>query len=163
MPFHHQLLEVSCNSYLIQIIGDAEKLKYKRQKRPFYQFLIDGRFILCDIPSMSIKSLAGAIGMDYESVIEDFCGDVSALKETLKAFASADYQALKNAVDANDKESVKKEAHRIRKSAEKLGLNNLRTAASRLEEVSEEKIPADYAHLETILKSTVEAISKENL
>ena len=112
---------------------------------------------------MSIKSLAGAIGMDYESVIEDFCGDVSALKETLKAFASADYQALKNAVDANDKESVKKEAHRIRKSAEKLGLNNLRTAASRLEEVSEEKISADYAHLETILKSTVEAISKENL
>ncbi|MBO8436943.1 MAG: Hpt domain-containing protein [Spirochaetes bacterium] len=101
--------------------------------------------------------------MDYESVIEDFCGDVSALKDALKAFASTDCQNLSEAVEKNDDATVKKEAHRIRKSAEKLGLEKLKVAAARLEEVNEEKVPADYAHLASIFTSTVDAIKKEGL
>ncbi len=113
---------------------------------------------------MSIKSLAEKIGMDYESVIEDFCGDVSALRESLRKFPSShDEEALSMAVAAKDWEGVKKEAHRIRKSAEKLGLEELRTAASRLEEVNEEKVPADYEHLKALYDEAVRAIEEEQL
>ncbi len=113
---------------------------------------------------MSIKSLADKIGMDYESVLEDFCGDVSALKEALRSFSSShDEDALKNSVEKMDKEGVKKEAHRIRKSAEKLGLENLKVAAARLEEVNEEKVPSDYKHLKEIYDATLKAIKEEKL
>ena len=113
---------------------------------------------------MSIKTLAGKIGMDYESVIEDFCGDVSSLKDALKAFASSgDGERLGKAVAADDAEAVRKEAHRIRKSAEKLGLEDLRKAAARLEEASEDKTAADYAHLAALSAPAVRAIEEEGL
>ncbi len=112
---------------------------------------------------MSIKSLAEKIGMDYESVIEDFCGDVSALKNALKAFpSSGNITALKECVANKDSEGIKREAHRIRKSAEKLGLGELKTAASRLEEVNAEKVPGDADHLERLFESAVKAIEEEN-
>ena len=113
---------------------------------------------------MSIKSLAEKIGMDYETVLEDFCGDVSALKDALRKFpSSCDAELLKKSVDTLDTENVKKEAHKIRKIAEKLGLENLRIAAARLEEVNPEKIPADYNYLASIYQKTLEAIEEEKL
>ena len=113
---------------------------------------------------MSIKSLAEKIGMDYENVLEDFCGDVSTLKDTLRNFSSShDEEALRKSVEAMDGEGVKREAHKIRKSAEKLGLEDLRTAAARLEEVNEEKVPADYQHLKAIYDRTIRAIDEEKL
>lgn len=113
---------------------------------------------------MSIKSLAERIGMDYDSVIEDFCGDVSALKDSLKAFHEAeDINNLKKAVESMDIEGIRKASHKIRKGAEKLGLGELRTAAARLEEVNAEKIPADAEHLEKLHAEILKAIEEENL
>ena len=84
---------------------------------------------------MSIKSLAERIGMDYDSVIEDFCGDVSALKDSLKAFHEAeDINNLKKAVESMDIEGIRKASHKIRNE-----------------------------HLEKLHAETLKAIEEENL
>ena len=113
---------------------------------------------------MSIKSLAERIGMDYDSVIEDFCGDVTALKDALRAFPSKTATAvLEECVKNMDMEGIRKEAHAIRKSAEKLGLGELRTSAARLEEVNAEKVPADSEHLIKLQREIAKAIEEEKL
>ncbi len=102
--------------------------------------------------------------MDYDSVIEDFCGDVAALKDSLRAFqSSSDLETLRKNVEKMDIEGIRTVSHRIRKSAEKLGLGELKTAASRLEEVNAEKIPADAEHLETLYTDVLMAMAEEKL
>lgn len=99
---------------------------------------------------MNIKAIAEKIGMDYEAVMEDYCGDVSALKDKLIAFpSSADLTALEQSISERNADGMKKEAHKIRKCAEKLGLHEIAKLASRIEEVNHEKAVSDFAELKT--------------
>ena len=87
---------------------------------------------------MNIKAIAERIGMDYENVMEDYCGDVAAVKERLLRFPSdTDLSALEGCVSSGDMDGIRREAHRIRKCAKKLGLGSLAGIASHLEETGE--------------------------
>ena len=97
---------------------------------------------------MNIRAIAEKTGMDYEAVMEDYCGDVSILKEKIMAFpASADLSQLEKSIKEGDTDGVRKEAHRIRKAAEKLGMKELARLASLLEEVDGEKAKTDFEEL----------------
>ena len=109
---------------------------------------------------MNIKSIASKIGMDYENTLEAFCGDVNALTEKLLAFpSSADITALSKAIESGDEESIRTEAHRMRKSSEKLGLTQLAKLFRIVEEAGPEKrenafreAEKEYAEIAALLK-----------
>lgn len=93
------------------------------------------------ILGMNIKSIASKIGIDYENVVGDFCGDVSALSSKLQSFASSDaIEQIKKALDSSNTEEVKKIAHTIRKDSEKVGLTAIAKAARRVEDADVDKI-----------------------
>ena len=76
---------------------------------------------------MNITSFAEEVGIDYESVIEDYCGDTA---------------ALRGDIEAKDEDSVRKLAHAIRKKAEKIGLESMAQIARKLEESPAERFHA---------------------
>lgn len=90
---------------------------------------------------MNIKAIADKIGIDYETVLEDFCGDVSELGSRLQGFASSDViNGLKKALEAANHTEIKSLAHGIRNKAEKVGLKNIAKVARRVEDADDDKI-----------------------
>ena len=82
-----------------------------------------------------------------------FARDVSdkvIFMDKLMAFpSSADLTALEQSISERNADGMKKEAHKIRKCAEKLGLHEIAKLASRIEEVNHEKAVSDFAELKT--------------
>ena len=75
---------------------------------------------------MNIRAIADKIGMDYEGVMEDFCGDVGAVREKLMAFASGNIaESIDGCLGSGDYAGARKFAHSLRKNAEKLGIKKL--------------------------------------
>ena len=100
---------------------------------------------------MNIRTFAFETGMDYESLMEDFCGDTAAIKERILSFPSdAKFSELKSAVIEKDDMKVKALAHSLRKSAQKLCLGEIESLARKMEES-----PADKYH------SFIEPLEKE--
>ena len=87
--------------------------------------------------------------MDYDNVIEDFCGDTWEIRKKLESFTEdCDFSALKVAVEEGDGENIRKRAHKVKKTGEKLGLSALVKAAAILEEAKNGKIASAFASLE---------------
>ncbi len=87
---------------------------------------------------MNIRNIASRIGMDYETALEDYCGDVTALSNALSSFCSdCHIEKLENAIRSGSNEDIKKEAKRIRKLAEKAGLASLSEECHNLEKAEE--------------------------
>ncbi len=111
---------------------------------------------------MNIRAIAERIGMDYDGVMEYYCGDVAVVKEKLMQFPeSASLEKLEAAIEADDETAVRKEAHAIRKAAEKLGLQEMAKAASAVEEVSRGKLPDDFSKLKAIQKEICSVLEGE--
>ena len=92
---------------------------------------------------MNITSFAEEVGIDYESVIEDYCGDTAALRGDIEAFLpSCHLDELEKAIEAKDEDRVRKLAHAIRKKAEKIGLESMAQIARKLEESPAERFHA---------------------
>ena len=90
---------------------------------------------------MNIKAIANKIGIDYEKVVEDFCGDISTLGARIENFASSDFANKLNAyLDSSDYENTKALSHSIRKDAEKIGLDSIAKSAKRVEDADSDKI-----------------------
>ncbi len=90
---------------------------------------------------MNIRAIAGKVGLDYENIIEDFCGDVKTLSGKLSSFTdSFTLEDLKAAVEKKDYDAVRKAAKVIRKGSEKVGLKDLAKAAEYVEDAKDEKI-----------------------
>ena len=90
---------------------------------------------------MNITSFAEEVGIDYESVIEDYCGDTAA--GDIEAFLpSCHLDELEKAIEAKDEDRVRKLAHAIRKKAEKIGLESMTQIARKLEESPAERFHA---------------------
>ena len=111
---------------------------------------------------MNIKAIASRIGMDYDNVIEDFCGDTSEIRKKLESFISdCNFTALESAVEQNDEELIKKCAHKVKKTGEKLGLSDLVKHAAMLEEAKSAKLATTFAALKTEYKKISEILIKE--
>lgn len=75
---------------------------------------------------MNIKAIAGKIGLDWENALEYYGGDIGMLKEKLASFEKdTAFDELRKAIEQKDSEMVIKRAHKIKKAAEKVGLNTL--------------------------------------
>ena len=97
---------------------------------------------------MNIKAIASRIGMDYDNVIEDFCGDTSEVRKKLESFITdCNFTALESAVEQNDEELIKKCAHKVKKTGEKLGLTDLVKYAAILEDAKNK----DFAVIGSLL------------
>ena len=97
--------------------------------------------------------------MDYEKVMEDFCGDVGAVREKLMAFASGNIaESIDGCLGSGDYAGAKKLAHSLRKNAEKLGIWKLAEQAGRIEEVNDEKVQADWHEAKELYTSIINAI-----
>lgn len=108
---------------------------------------------------MNIRAIADKIGMDYEGVMEDFCGDVSIVREKLLSFAGSDISSsIDTCIAAKDYEGARKLAHSLRKNAEKLGIRSLAEYAGRVEEVSDDKIAGDWKDTKELYSSIINAI-----
>ena len=111
---------------------------------------------------MNIKAIADKIGIDYETVLEDFCGDVSELGSRLQRFAASDViTELKNALEAADHAHVKSLAHEARNKAEKVGLKNIAKVARRVEDADDDKIKNATIVLIEKLEDVFAAINKK--
>ena len=98
---------------------------------------------------MNIKAIAGRIGMDYDNVIEDFCGDTGEIRKKLESFISdCDFAALRSAVESGDGEDIRKKAHKVKKTGEKLGLTSLVKCAALLEDAKNGKVASAFSALE---------------
>ena len=87
--------------------------------------------------------------MDYDNVIENFCGDTGEVRKKLDSFTSdCDFPALKEAVESGDEENIRKRAHKVKKTGEKLGLSSLVRCAVLLEEAKNGKVASAYSALE---------------
>ncbi len=90
---------------------------------------------------MNIKAIADKLGIDYENILEDFCGDVSELSMKMQEFATSDVvEKLNQALQNADQESVKQLAHKVRNTGDKIGLANVAKAARRVEEADKDKL-----------------------
>ena len=108
---------------------------------------------------MNIRAIADRIGMDYEGVMEDFCGDVSIVREKLLSFAGSDVSSsIDTCIADNDYAGARKLAHTLRKNAEKLGIKALAERAGRRVEVREEKIAGDWQETKELYLSIINAI-----
>ncbi len=113
---------------------------------------------------MSIRSIAGRIGMDYDSVIEDYCGDVPSLAATLREFPSGTaVEEMRKCIGEENWDGARKAAHALRKRAEKVGLKKLAEKAALIEEVSSEKMPHDFLQLEALYREICGIITEERL
>lgn len=97
---------------------------------------------------MNIRAIADKVGLDYENIIEDFCGDVKALREKLSSFTETiTLEDLKASIEKKDYDGARKAAKAIRKGAEKVGLKDLVKAAQYAEEAKDEKLHSAVASL----------------
>ena len=63
---------------------------------------------------MNIKAIASRIGMDYDNVIENFCGDTSEVRKKLESFIDdCNFTALESAI-----EEIKKNTRHLAKRQE---------------------------------------------
>lgn len=110
---------------------------------------------------MNISSIAKRIGMDYDLVLEDYCGDVSLISSKLGSFLSdCNFEALKESKRANDEAKIKSEAHRVKKLSEKLGIMPLSKAAALLENAKENKIEVAFSSLESEFNKVAEVLKE---
>ena len=111
---------------------------------------------------MNIKAIASRIGMDYDNVIEDFCGDTSEVRKKLESFITdCNFTALESAVEQNDEELIKKCAHKVKKTGEKLGLTDLVKYAAMLEDAKSGKISTSFEVLKNEYNKISEILQKE--
>lgn len=97
---------------------------------------------------MNISAIADKIGLDYENIIEDFCGDVAALGSKLSAFTeNCRIDGLEAAMESKDYDTARSEAKKIRKAAEKVGLRDLKKAAEHAENAKDDKLHSAVASL----------------
>ena len=89
-----------------------------------------GRFIYI-FRNMNIRSFADAAGIDYERLMDEFCGDTKALSTSIRSYLdTCDLPSLVKSVEDGDEEAVRHAAHRIRKCAEKLLLDETASLAA---------------------------------
>ena len=101
--------------------------------------------------------------MDYESLMEDFCGDTAAIKERILSFPSdAKFSELKSAVIEKDDMKVKALAHSLRKSAQKLCLSEIESLARKMEESPADKYHSFIEPLEKELTLYSKALEKDS-
>lgn len=112
---------------------------------------------------MNIKAIANKIGLDYENALEDFCGDVSELSSRLQKFASSDVvNELKKSFENGDHANIKKIAHSVRNSSEKIWLTNIAKIAGRVETADDDKIKNATAVLIEKLEEIDSTINKKD-
>ena len=107
-----------------------------------------GRFIYI-FRNMNIRSFADATGIDYERLMDEFCGDTKALSTSIRSYLdTCDLPSLVKSVKDGDEEAVRSSAHRIRKCAEKLLLDETASLARKLEEAPAERMHSLVTPLE---------------
>lgn len=112
---------------------------------------------------MNIRAIAKQIGMDYDNVLEDFCGDVSAIKAKLESYIEdVSFSALTSIIDKGDIAEVRKAAHKVRKASEKLGLTVMAKYAAVLENSKEDKMQSAYETLEKEYRKVEEILTKKD-
>lgn len=112
---------------------------------------------------MNIRAIAKQIDMDYDNVLEDFCGDVAAISAKLENYlADCSFETLAAAVKADEAEAVKKGAHRIRKCSEKLGLTQMAKLASTLENAKADKATSAFEPLEKEYRKIEEVLTHKD-
>ncbi len=112
---------------------------------------------------MNIRAIADRIGLDYENIIEDYCGDVAALGSRLSAFPeSCSLDGFEAAMESKDYDTARSEAKRIRKAAEKVGLIDLKKAAEHAENAKDDKLHSAAASLIQRYREVTECINAEN-
>lgn len=112
---------------------------------------------------MNIRAIAKQIDMDYDDVLEDFCGDVSAISSKLENYlADCSFSSLTEAVKADDAEAIRKSAHRIRKCSEKLGLSQMAKLASTLENAKSDKAASAFEPLEKEYRKIEEVLTHKD-
>ncbi len=100
---------------------------------------------------MNITNFARKLGLDYEKIVEDYCGDMQALGQDIISFPSlCRLDEVENALKHGSADEVHRIAHRMRKAAEKLSLDEISRLSRRLEDS-----PIDRAH------SLLEPLEKE--
>ena len=98
---------------------------------------------------MNIRSFADAAGIDYERLMDEFCGDTKALSTSIRSYLdTCDLPSLVKSVKDGDEESVRHAAHRIRKCAEKLLLDETTCLDRKLEEAPAERMHSLVTPLE---------------
>ena len=104
-----------------------------------------GRFIYI-FRNMNIRSFADATGIDYERLMDEFCGDTKALSTSIRSYLdTCDLPSLVKSVKDGDEEAVR---HRIRKCAEKLLLDETASLARKLEDAPAERMHSLVTPLE---------------
>ncbi len=112
---------------------------------------------------MNIRAIAKQIGMDYDNVLEDFCGDVSAIKTKLESYIEdTAFPVLSDAIEKSDAAEIKKAAHKVKKASEKLGLTTMTKYASVLENSKEDKMQSAYETLEKEYKKVEEILTRKD-
>ena len=112
---------------------------------------------------MNIRAIAKSIDMDYDEVLEDFCGDVQSIATKLESYLSdCDFESLKEAVKKEDYQAVKKGAHKIKKCSEKLGLKAMEKVASTLENAKSDRIASAFEPLEKEYEKVKEVLEKKD-
>lgn len=112
---------------------------------------------------MNIRSIAKSIDMDYDSVLEDFCGDVQSITAKLESYLSdCDFDSLRAAIEKEDAEAVRKGAHRVKKCSEKLGLKAMEKYAATLENAKSDRIAGAFEPLEKEYNKVKEVLEKKD-
>ncbi len=108
---------------------------------------------------MNIKTFAKKTDIDYEKVMEDFCGDTAALKKAIETFADRQaFDSLLKAIEEKDEESVKALSHRLRKEAERLSLSECSKLCRKLEESPSDKYRGFLSPLSKEFDSIISAL-----
>lgn len=111
---------------------------------------------------MNIKAIASKIGLDWENALEYYGGDINMLKEKLSSFESdTSFSELKKAVEDGNEELIQKGAHKIRKAAEKVGLNKLAKLAEELEGTRGLRETPLFLELEAEYQKVLKALKEE--
>ncbi len=112
---------------------------------------------------MNLKALAGKIGLDYDKTVEDFCGDISTLKEKVQSFSvDCDIDEFEDALKTGDEPLIKNIAHKIKKAAEKIGLVPLMNAASQVESADSQTLREASVSLIKMYNDVIQKIKAEN-
>lgn len=110
---------------------------------------------------MNIKTFADAVGMDYERVIEDFCGDTAALGAMIAAYPEkAGYDDLRKALESGGAEAARKSAHRLRKESERIGLDEIAELAQKIEKAGDDRLKSFAEPLDKAWKTITDALSE---
>lgn len=110
---------------------------------------------------MNISAIAKRIGMDYDLVLEDYCGDVSLISSKLASFVKdCNFKALEDKKAAGDEDGLKAEAHRIKKLAEKMGITPLLKAAQLVENTKGNKLGSAYETLESEYNKVAQVLAE---